>query len=290
MRCSLAVFLCLFISLLTAPLLAEGALQDGVSAYERGDYREAARILLPLAEEGEPSARNVMGRMYELGLGVEQDLKAAAHWFELGARAGNSEAQNNIAVMYSLGQGVQLSPRLAMQWYRRAADGGHAIAQYNLGVIYEEGWGVRKSDVKAMRWYRLAAAQDLQPAQHNLSLMYLSGRGVVRNHAKAIELLKRAAAHSYAPAQNDLGIMYFNGLGVAKDLVVAHLWFALAAEQGNLAAILNLAIAEDRMSPEQIAEAEGLLRAWKGKYSSTSSRTGRPRASLSMCVLCLLTA
>ena len=260
----LAVCFSLFLMLLAAPVLAGSALQDGLSAYERGDYGDAARLLRPLAEHGDPEARNVLGRMYELGLGVDRDLKSAVHWFELAAKDGNPEGQNNLAVMYSLGQGVRRNPKLAMQWYRRAAGGGHAVAQYNLGIIYEEGWSVRRNYAASVKWYQLAAAQDLGPAQHNLALMYGSGRGVAKNYVRAVELLKRAAAHSYAPAHNDLGTMYFNGFGVSKDLVVAHLWFALAAEQGSLAAMLNLVLIEEEMTPEQIAEAEGLLRAWKG--------------------------
>jgi TPR repeat protein len=275
MRRVLAVCFSLCIALLSEQSLAASALQDGLSAYDRGDYGEAVRLLRPLAEEGDPGARNVLGRMYELGLGVEPDLKEAVRWFALAAKSGDPQGQNNLAVMYSLGQGVQRNQKTALRWYRRAAGRGHAVAQYNLGVIYEEGWGVRKDYVRAARWYRLAEAQDLEPARHNLAMMYSFGQGVGKNQAKAVELLQRAAAHGYAPAQSDLGMMYFNGLGVAKDVVVAHLWFALAAEQGSVPALLNLLLIEEEMTPEQIAEAKGLFRAWKGQ-DGTSRRDGLP--------------
>jgi TPR repeat protein len=62
--------------------------------------------------------------------------------------------------------------------------------------------------------------------------------------------------------------MYLNGLGVSKDVVVAHLWFSLATDQGDEEAAMNLDMVEGQMSEDQIAEARGLLRAWKGREGS----------------------
>jgi hypothetical protein len=55
---------------------------------------------------------------------------------------------------------------------------------------------------------------------------------------------------------------------VAKDLVVAHLWFSLAADQGDEEAVMNLDLIEEQMSAEQITEARKLSRAWKWREGS----------------------
>jgi uncharacterized protein len=44
--------------------------QDGVDAYERKDYKTAYKLILPLAEKGQPSAQYYLGFMYVNGQGV----------------------------------------------------------------------------------------------------------------------------------------------------------------------------------------------------------------------------
>ena len=64
-------------------------------------------------------------------------------------------------------------------------------------------------------------------------------------------------------AQLNQGDIYGRGLGVPPDPVSAYVWFSLAAEQGRRWPDLRRrAIAED-MTPEQRAEAEARLAAWR---------------------------
>ena len=57
--------------------------------------------------------------------------------------------------------------------------------------------------------------------------------------------------------------MYAEGRGVPQDYVRAHMWFDLAAAQGEPKAATVLEMAERRMTPAQIAEAQKLARDWK---------------------------
>jgi len=57
-----------------------GPLEDGRAAYGRGDYANAMRILLPLAENGNANAQYDLGLMYDNGRGVAQDYPLAAKW------------------------------------------------------------------------------------------------------------------------------------------------------------------------------------------------------------------
>ncbi len=63
-------------------------------------------------------------------------------------------------------------------------------------------------------------------------------------------------------SQYSLGLMYASGEGVPEDDVFAHMWFNLSAAQGNGSARGNKDIIEQRMTREQIAEAQRLSREW----------------------------
>jgi uncharacterized protein len=54
-----------------------GPLEDRLSAYDRGDYATALRVLRPLADQGYAEAQSNLGLMYENGNGVTQDFKEA---------------------------------------------------------------------------------------------------------------------------------------------------------------------------------------------------------------------
>ena len=74
----------------------------------------------------------------------------------------------------------------------------------------------------------------------------------------------RAAAQAHPIAMLHLGVMYAEGRGVRQDYVPAHMWFSLAAAQGEQRAAKNLTeMAERRMTPAQINEAQKLARDWK---------------------------
>ena len=67
--------------------------------------------------------------------------------------------------------------------------------------------------------------------------------------------------------------MYDNGQGVPQDYVQAHMWFNLAAAQGNKLATKNRDRIARRMTPTQLAEAQRLALAWRPrKQVAASSR------------------
>ena len=59
--------------------------------------------------------------------------------------------------------------------------------------------------------------------------------------------------------------MYAKGEGVAQDDVMGYMWCNLAAAQGNEEAKTNKGIISERMTREQIAEAQKLSREWLAK-------------------------
>ncbi|MDG2413917.1 MAG: hypothetical protein P8L99_05010 [Hyphomicrobiales bacterium] len=82
--------------LLAAPAWAD--FDDGMAAYERGEYETAFEEGLPFAEQGDAEAQFGLALMYEFGDGVPQDYAEAVKWYSLsavlGAEIASSELNN----------------------------------------------------------------------------------------------------------------------------------------------------------------------------------------------------
>jgi len=136
-----------------------GQFEDGVAAYERGDFATAFRLMKPLAEKGNAMAQHNLGVMYDYGRGIPQDYTKAYTWYRRAADQGFPEAQHNLGLMYYYGQGVSRDFGEAARWYRRAAEQGMADSQVNLGLMYYYGQDVSRDYVMAYMWLDLAASQ-----------------------------------------------------------------------------------------------------------------------------------
>ena len=202
--------------------------------------------------------------------GPSQDQAQTAHTVEairLAAEQGDVSAQNDLGTMYQNGEGVPQNVTEALRWFRLAADQGFAGAQVNLGVAYQNGLGVPQDGTEALRWFRLAADQGFAGAQVNLGVAYQNGLGVQPDGTEALRWYRLAAEQGNASAQVHLGVMYQIGRGVPQDDVAAHMWFNLASAQSSgderdFSVQLRDDVAAG-MTAEQIAEAQRLAREWK---------------------------
>ena len=105
---------------------ARADIQDGVAAYERGDYATALREFRPLARQGQASAQGMLGIMYDEGKGVPQDYAEAAKWWRLAAEQGDANAQTLLGAMYFNGKGVSQDYVQAHMWFNLATQGNEA--------------------------------------------------------------------------------------------------------------------------------------------------------------------
>ena len=79
--------------------------------------------------------------------------------------------------------------------------------------------------------------------------------------ATAMQIMRPLADQGHVTAQNLVGLLYYFNYG--GDYVSAYMWFNPAAAQGNSFAEMFLKDTVDKMTPEQIAEAQKLARKWR---------------------------
>src|SRR5208283_996665 len=84
-----------------------GNIEDGVAAFDKGDYKTAYHFFLVEAEKGNARAQHYLGTMYHNGAGVLQDYNEAVKWWRLPADQGDATAKCNLAEMYAAGVGIK---------------------------------------------------------------------------------------------------------------------------------------------------------------------------------------
>lgn len=147
--------------LIVVPAASQAALEDGVAAYNSGDYALAYREFLPIGEGGDKKAQLLLGLMYDNGLGVERDVQQAAYWYRRAAEQGLPRAQFNLGLMYESGEGVSADRQASLTWVRRSAEQGYAEAQDKLARFYEAGGPIERDLVQSHLWFSLVAAQGV---------------------------------------------------------------------------------------------------------------------------------
>jgi TPR repeat protein len=70
-----------------------GPWEDGMVAYNRGDYLPAIRLFRPLAEQGNPKAQSLLGVMYRRGQGVARNSVRSFLWLSRAAARGDAKAK-----------------------------------------------------------------------------------------------------------------------------------------------------------------------------------------------------
>ena len=96
-----------------AGAVVAGPIEDGEAARDRKDYATALRLFRSLAEQGDPTAQEHLGVMYENGQGLPQDYAEAVLWYR--RAAGQGLPRNELAMISTRGShaAVAAPPRAA---------------------------------------------------------------------------------------------------------------------------------------------------------------------------------
>jgi S1-C subfamily serine protease/TPR repeat protein len=131
------------------------------------------------------------------------------------------------------------------------AEKGHAGAQDILGRAYDQ--GNDNDHTESTKWYRRAAVQGNADAQFSLGWWYSLGVGVPKNYIEAYKWCDLAAAH----LSDDVA---------GKTIKISD----------RESCRIELRVLEERMTPEQISEAQRLAAAFVPRTETAGSNSNSP--------------
>ena len=99
-----------------------GPMEDGVAAYNRGDYVPAIHLFRPLAQAGNARAQSRLGAMYRRGQGVAKNLPRAFMWLSLASARGDVAAKAQLHEMSRSMTAEELSQAREMMQACEASD------------------------------------------------------------------------------------------------------------------------------------------------------------------------
>lgn len=238
-------------------LTGQGTPRDPVQA-----YRWWSKAL----DYGFEPAGTLLGQAHLSGIGTQVDIKPALAYLETAGEAGDTTA------LYMLGQlyhhqlprqpaGVPLDLNRAGAYFGAAAKAGHLQATYEAARMMDLGEGTSApAPERAVVLYKDAALRGHADAQNALATYFYRGEAVAQNFTTARQLFQAAAQRRQPDAMFNLAVMLAQGQGGDKDMAAAYAWCALAKGLGHQQAATALPVLAAKLSPEEKARAEAMLR------------------------------
>lgn len=242
---------CLFASVAVADV------SEGLSLLEAGDVAGAAEAFAVAYDSNDAEGAFYLGRLFELGLGTDQDETRAANLYSAAAEKGSAAAQLRLGLIYHEGRILLRDYVEGTRLICAAADAEHAEGQLNCGLAYQTGLGVEQDAERAASYLEKASAQGSIAALNVLGQLYTSKD----DRAKGAQYFFQAAELG-----NALGMYEYAGYLAADDgggdLIEAYAYASLAMVRGLTDAVTLLNGLEARMSPEDILTGQARARAW----------------------------
>lgn len=218
-------------------------------------------LLKHAAAQGDAHAETALGTIYARSLGVPQDMKKAAEWYQKAADHGETGAMILLGLMFLEGNGVNRDQSKGLRYIQSAGDQGYSPAAAVLSSIYHLGHGVSKDEGLSHVHFKRASELCSPDEMLSAGLMILQGDGVPRDKETGIKLISFPANKGYIPAQYMLGRHYWivQEGDVRASRAKALQWFLKAAKQG---------FADSQRSAAQLYRGvPGVEMDWaKGKY------------------------
>jgi TPR repeat protein len=180
------------------------------------------------AKAGDPRAKAILGFYWEHGLALLPPSYAKAEpIYTQAAIAGSALAQARLAFLKMYGRpGVPINQADARTWRKKLSRRGR----------------------RALHWLKLAADSGLPSAQFCLASCFYNAIGTRKDDRRAFLFAGRSASQNHPGAQNLLGMLYVDGIppDVSPDPETGMRWYIRASEQGEAAAIYNIATLFER--------------------------------------------
>ncbi|MFG6433654.1 tetratricopeptide repeat protein [Roseateles sp. LYH14W] len=229
------------------------------------DAAEAYKWWRKALDFGYEPAGTLLAQAHLTGVGPQPDIQRALSLLQTAGEAGDVNA------LYLLGQlyhhqwprqpeGVPLDLKRAGAYYLAATKAGHADATYAAARMLDLGEGVPAAPERAVVLYKDAALKGNADAQNALATYFYRGEVVEQNLDTARQFFQTAAKQMQADAMFNLAVMLAHGQGGARDLATAYAWCSLSKRLGHQQAATALPAIEARLSPEDKARADTLLK------------------------------
>lgn len=197
--------------------------------YDMGNYKNAFGLYIECIEKGGNCYYDI-GKMYEYGNGVEQNLESALEYYKKGANLNNNICYLKLGEMYEYGYGVNQDYQTAFEYYEKGANLNNDVCCLALGEMYEYGCGVNQDYQSAFQYYEKGA--DLCNASCHLHLgrMYIKGNGVEKDAEEALFNFDIGGILGNADCYLYMGLMYEYGDGVKQNLEKAFKYYEEGAD------------------------------------------------------------
>ncbi len=212
---------------------------------KEGRFNEAVAYLHPLMDRYVPPAFYEMAKLYEQGLGVEQDFTEAARLYGEAINKPSStrgHASLNLAKLYLEGRGVKRNNVLAyhLLWQAKEANLDRTAEIDLANLLSEGGEGVEADPILARQLYEQAASQNKEQALQALAIAYAPGGWLEEDPTQSIAYAQRYARQLEANAsQGDVSAMFqlaslYSPDGLLNDQPNQHIqWLQQAAQVGD---------------------------------------------------------
>lgn len=241
---------------------------------ESQKFEEAAKALSVSFEAGDGDAAFYLGRMFELGLGTQADMKRAAGLYQLASDKNSALGQNRLALVYIRGEaGVLQDYSQAVGILKKASKSDNADALFNYAVMFEKGWGVKADMKQAVKWFTKAAEKNHIGAQNKLALAYRDGTGVDKNQEKSLRWFTEAAAQNNPLALFEMANAFEQGEHRPAKQGTAYMLFNLAAAAGLQQAAQRRDNILSKLSSDDVNKYQKLARAWVEQSSKDRMKT-----------------
>ena len=156
------------------------------------------KYLKILSDNNNKRAMLLLGIMYYTGLGVDQNYKEAAKWYEKAADEMEPYGLCSLGYCYSYGRDMPVNYERAYECFSLSAYLGNANAMYKLGDMFFYGNHVDEDKCVAFYWYEESLKygrrdEEVEPnIKYRLGKCYLHGYGTEQNSLFALEYLQEA--------------------------------------------------------------------------------------------------
>ena len=204
-----------------------------------------------------PEAKNLLGLLYNEGIGTPIDYEKGFELLEASANADCIDAQFNLGLAYKHGLGCDLDYEKAIDWFAKASDNGHQKAGSMIGYMYYKGFAVTQDYEEAIHWFE--KSEDTL-AKRYLALCYYLGYGIAPDELKALEILADSESNF---CQTLITHIKANQKNINEEIVTTEIENETNSTTYNL---VESTVTDELTIESSTINEESILGTWSGKY------------------------